>query len=66
MNNDTGNCIQKIESSDLKLKLNSNLSGAKGKKKNFETVTVHEHDQDVEKSNIMNNWEKKYWTSNRQ
>ena len=52
MNNETGKCIQEIESADLKLKLNSNLSGAKGNKKNFETVTVHEHDQDVENSNI--------------
>ena len=33
LNNDTGNCIQEIKSSDLKLKLSSNLGGAKGNKK---------------------------------
>ena len=54
MNNETGKCITEIKSADLRLKMDSNLSEAKGNKKNFETLTVHEHDQDVEKSNIVN------------
>ena len=55
LNNETGKCIQEIESADLKLKVNSYLSMAKSNKKNSEAVTVHEHDQDIEKSNIVNN-----------
>ena len=54
LNNDPGNCTQEfqvIELSELNLKLNLNLSGAEGNKKNPETVIMHKNGQDIESSN---------------